>query len=363
MEKKQHNEAEGKKEKPPKPFLNRGRMFTIALLIGLIMTGGVFAQWSSIWSDAQRSEEKITDLAPTGFSTPSKEYIYAGGKLVAAEEPASSSCSYSISPSFQSFPGNGSAGTGNGTVTVTTATGCNWTAVSNANFINITSGSNGAGSGTVGYSVAANGTGAIRNGTLTVAGQTFTVYQGKSFDDVPVGAPFYNEIGRLVARGVTLGCSTSPPLYCPAQPVTREQMAAFIIRGLGEFNPPTPPTQRFQDVAPSNPFYNFIDRMAVLNITLGCSATPPLYCPASTVTHEQMAAFIIRALGMPNPPTPATQRFQDVPPSNQFYAFIDQMAVRGIWTGCNGNPGLNYCPGSVVTRPEMAAMLVRAFNL
>lgn len=75
-------------------------------------------------------------------------------------------------------------------------------------------------------------------------------------------------------------------------------MAAFLIRALGEFNPPTPLTQRFNDVPPPNPIYNFVDRMAVLGITLGCSSPPPLYCPANSVTRGQMAAFLVRAFNL-----------------------------------------------------------------
>ncbi|HKR59518.1 MAG TPA: M36 family metallopeptidase [Pyrinomonadaceae bacterium] len=82
-------------------------------------------------------------------------------------------CSYSINPTSSSQP----AGGGTGSVTVTAGTGCAWTAVSNAGFITITSGSSGSGNGTVNYSVAANtGTGS-RNGTMTIAGLTFTVTQ------------------------------------------------------------------------------------------------------------------------------------------------------------------------------------------
>jgi hypothetical protein len=73
-------------------------------------------------------------------------------------------------------------------------------------------------------------------------------------------------------------------------------MAAFIIRALGEPNPPTPPSQRFLDVPPTNPFYNFIDRMAALNITLGCGGGN--YCPSATVTRAQMAAFLTRAFAL-----------------------------------------------------------------
>jgi hypothetical protein len=185
---------------------------------------------------------------------------------------------------------------------------------------------------------------------------TFTVYQGINFLDVPLDGPFFEFIGKLSARGVTAGCVGGN--YCPSEPVTREQMAAFIIRARGEFNPPNPEVQRFLDVPPTNLFYAFIDRMAVLEITLGCGGGN--YCPASTVTREQMAAFIIRALGEFNPPTPATQRFDDVPPSNLFYNFIDRMAALGITSGCTPT---TYCPTDPVTREQMAVFLVRAFNL
>jgi hypothetical protein len=95
----------------------------------------------------------------------------------------------------------------------------------------------------------------------------------------------------MAVRQITLGCGGA--IYCPSDPVLRDQMAAFIIRGLGEFNPPVPPFQRFLDVPPSQPFYRFIDRMAVLQITLGCGGGN--YCPGLAVSRGQMAAFLVRA--------------------------------------------------------------------
>ncbi len=260
----------------------------------------------------------------------------------------------SLSPQSQSFPSTG----GNGSMSVI-STG-SWTAASNEGWITLNSGASGNGEGSVTYTVSENLTSISRTGTLTIAGQTFTVYQGAAFLDVPLSHPFYTEIGKLSARGITLGCSGGN--FCPDQVVTREQMAAFILRAKGEFNPPTPGSQRFTDVPPNNPFYAFIDRMAVLQITLGCGGGN--YCPTAPVLREQMAAFMIRALHNPGyiPPTPGSQRFQDVPPSNPFCAYIEEMAVREITLGCNASPPL-YCPGSTVTRAQMAAFLVRAFNL
>lgn len=181
------------------------------------------------------------------------------------------------------------------------------------------------------------------------------------FTDVPETGVFYEDIYRIAARGVTVGCASNPPKFCPDDIVTREQMAAFIMRALGEFSPPTPPSQRFNDVPPANVFYGFIDRMAVLGITVGCGNGN--YCPGSAVLHQEMAAFIMRARSEFSPPTPPSQRFNDVPPSNPFYNFIERMGALGIWNG-QGCPGVNnYCPTAPVTRRQMARILVRAFGI
>ena len=82
-------------------------------------------------------------------------------------------CPRSISPTNRSH----GPGAETGTVDVTTLTGCNWTAASNNAWITLTSGANGSGNGTVGYSVSPNGSASPRTGTLTIAGQTFTVNQ------------------------------------------------------------------------------------------------------------------------------------------------------------------------------------------
>ncbi len=82
-------------------------------------------------------------------------------------------CSYGINPAGGSI---GSAG-GTGSFSVNTQSCCAWTAVSNASWITVSSGSSGTGNGTVGYSVAASTLCTPRTGTVTVADKTFTVTQ------------------------------------------------------------------------------------------------------------------------------------------------------------------------------------------
>ena len=84
-----------------------------------------------------------------------------------------STCTYSITPTSASVPASGATGY---SVSATTGSGCSWTAVSNDGWITITGGASGSGNGTVAYTVAAN-LGLARTGTMTIAGQTFTVSQ------------------------------------------------------------------------------------------------------------------------------------------------------------------------------------------
>jgi uncharacterized repeat protein (TIGR03803 family) len=83
-------------------------------------------------------------------------------------------CSYSISPASMQID----ARSGSGSVQVTSPGLCSWTATSNApSWLIITNGSSGAGSSTVNFLIAANTTSSPRTGTMTIAGQTFTVTQ------------------------------------------------------------------------------------------------------------------------------------------------------------------------------------------
>jgi hypothetical protein len=101
--------------------------------------------------------------------------ISAGGQMLVVNQAGAATCTYAISPKSANFGSGGGAGS----VRVTTSAGCAWTAASNASWITITSGASGSGNGTVQYSVAANTTGSRRTGTMTIAGRTFTVKQGR----------------------------------------------------------------------------------------------------------------------------------------------------------------------------------------
>ncbi|MDP2827051.1 MAG: M12 family metallo-peptidase [Sulfuricellaceae bacterium] len=101
---------------------------------------------------------------------------------VANFKTSSTTCTYSINPASQSV----TAGATTATVSVTAGSGCTWTASSGASWITITSGSSGSGNGTVVYSVATNTGTSSRTGTVTIAGQAFTVTQAGAAAGVDV---------------------------------------------------------------------------------------------------------------------------------------------------------------------------------
>ncbi len=83
-------------------------------------------------------------------------------------------CTFSITPTNQAFAFAGSTGS----VAVTATPGsCDWSAVSSASWITVTSGSTGTGNGSVGYSISENTSVLPRTATITIAEQTFTVTQ------------------------------------------------------------------------------------------------------------------------------------------------------------------------------------------
>jgi hypothetical protein len=167
---------------------------------------------------------------------------------------------------------------------------------------------------------------------------------------------FEQNIESIAASGVTRGCN--PPFndrFCPGSDVTREQMAAFLVRALdlSEVSHPG-----FTDVPASSTFAGDIAKLATAGITRGCN--PPAndrFCPKSPVSREQMAAFLVRGLGLTVRDHPG---FRDVASASTFASDIAQLATAGVTKGCNPPANDLFCPTDAVTREQMAAFLDRA---
>ena len=102
------------------------------------------------------------------------------GRTFTVNQSGTTPCVYNINHSSDNF----GAGGGSSTVGVTTGGGCGWTAASNDSWMHVTGGAGGSGNGTVSFTVDANSGGAGRTGTMTIAGNTFTVSEdGANFDN------------------------------------------------------------------------------------------------------------------------------------------------------------------------------------
>ncbi|MEA2000619.1 MAG: putative Ig domain-containing protein [Actinomycetota bacterium] len=184
-----------------------------------------------------------------------------------------------------------------------------------------------------------------------------TAIAAPGFTDVPEGHVFETQINWLAEQGITKGCN--PPVndrFCPDDPVTRGQMAAFLVRAL-DLRDVDPHLDVFADSVGSV-FVDDIMILATAGITKGCN--PPVndeFCPNDPVTRGQMAAFLVRALGL----TGVDPGVSFVDTDDSIFATdILKLATVGITRGCNPPANDRYCPDEIITRGQMAAFLYRA---
>ncbi|MFP3913763.1 MAG: S-layer homology domain-containing protein, partial [Actinomycetota bacterium] len=134
-------------------------------------------------------------------------------------------------------------------------------------------------------------------------------------------------IEAVAAAGITRGCN--PPAndeFCPEDAVTRAEMAAFLVRALGLTE-----SGGSDFVDAEGVFAADIDRLATAGITRGCNPpTNDRYCPQQPVTRSHMATFLVRALGLA-----ASGGSGFVDTGGVFAADIDRLATAGITRGCN----------------------------
>jgi len=183
------------------------------------------------------------------------------------------------------------------------------------------------------------------------------------FSDVPSDYWAKSWIERLYNSSITGGCSTSPLSYCPTSPVTRAQMAVFLLKGIhgASYTPPAVNgSTGFNDVPVDHWAAAWIKQLAAESITGGCGGGN--YCPEDTVTRDQMAVFLLKAKygGSYTPPTATGTVFTDVNSSYWAADWIEQLASEGTTSGCSAGV---YCPTAAVARDQMAVFLVKTFNL
>lgn len=179
---------------------------------------------------------------------------------------------------------------------------------------------------------------------------------GDRFIDVGPDHTFVSEIEWLAERGITRGCN--PPAndrFCPDDVVTRGQMAAFLVRALGLVGSGN---LEFVDDDESI-FERDLNAAKAQRVFRGCNPpTNDRACPHDPITRGEMAAVIVRALDLPEV---ADDAFIDDELS-VFEDDINALKAAGITVGCNPPDYNRYCPDRDLTRGEMAAFLYRSLK-
>jgi hypothetical protein len=181
------------------------------------------------------------------------------------------------------------------------------------------------------------------------------------FLDVPQAHPFHAFVETILRSAVTAGCGTG--IFCPYEPITRAQMAVFLLKArYGTCFAPPPATGTLFGDVPQDAFAaDWIEELAGLGITGGCGGGN--FCPDATVTRAQMAVFLLKTLlGSSYVPPAAVGIFGDVAVGAFAADWIEDLYVRAITGGCSASP-LLYCPDASNTRGQMGVFLTKTFGL
>jgi S-layer family protein len=191
--------------------------------------------------------------------------------------------------------------------------------------------------------------------------KSWTLHIGGSFADVPTSNAFYRFIETMLHFGVTGGCGGNN--FCPGNTTARDQMAVFMLVALEGpgYAPPACTTPVFNDVPASNPFCRFVEELVRRGVVGGCGGGN--YCPTAGVTREQMPVFVLRTFRPTVDPPPCVpgQEIFNDVPASSPFCRWIEELFRGGVAAGCGNG--NYCPLSPVTREQMAVFVSASLGL
>lgn len=180
--------------------------------------------------------------------------------------------------------------------------------------------------------------------------------ENELFKDIPPGSVGHAEAKALYDAGVTLGCQASPLLFCASCEISRAAFFTFVVRA-AKVPLDNPAQPTFSDVPQSHPFYKEIETAAAQGFTTGCSAGK--FCPDAPIPRSSAAIVIAKAAGL-SPVTPATPTFSDVPSSHPAFGAVEALSAACVTNGCSAG---QFCPANETTRIQAAVLIARAFDL
>jgi hypothetical protein len=132
--------------------------------------------WVQITSGASGSGSGTVAFAVAAnpSSTPRQTTLTIANQSFTVSQDGISACAFTLNPASRTVSSSASSAQ---IAVSASSSSCSWTAASNDAWLSITSGSSGSGNGNVVFSFTANASSSPRQGSLTIAGQTFTVTQ------------------------------------------------------------------------------------------------------------------------------------------------------------------------------------------
>jgi hypothetical protein len=188
---------------------------------------------------------------------------------------------------------------------------------------------------------------------------------------VPETHPFYVYIRCLACRGIISGYADGT--FRPDSNITRGQVTKMVANAAALFDPVPSTQQTFTDVPVGQPFWVYIERLAGHGYISGYA--DGTFRPGNPVTRGQLAKIVANTAQYTDPVPSDQQTFADVPSSDPFWVFVEQVALHGIISGygctdatvnpCTGLvescPGVYFRPCNPATRAQTAKIVANTF--
>jgi hypothetical protein len=194
------------------------------------------------------------------------------------------------------------------------------------------------------------------------------------FSDVQEGSTFYSFVRCLACRGILGGYSDNT--FRPGNNVTRGQLSKIVSNAAGFSDEPG--AQMFEDVPPANGFFLWVQRLASRGFISGypcgganepCGADgKPYFRPNNNATRGQISKIVSNAAGFND--DPPGQLFEDIPPTNGFFLWVQRLASRGYIGGypcgganepCGASNLPYFRPNNNATRGQVSKIVSNTF--
>ena len=175
----------------------------------------------------------------------------------------------------------------------------------------------------------------------------------QAFEDITEGAYYYDAVVWAIENGVTNG--TSETTFAPETDCTRAQIVVFLWRALGSPEPQSTDNP-FIDIADDSYYYNAVLWAFEQGITTGTG--DDIFSPNASCTRAQIAVFLWRTLGSPEPES-TDNPFIDVPDDSYYFDAILWAYEQKITTGTGPN---TFSPEANCTRAQIVTFLYRTLE-